>query len=62
MGIIQNLCICDLHWGIKLGLVRYNNHMVGCNFDTERTIEHCDGAERSRWNHFLSFVDRRQGD
>jgi len=31
----------DLNWGIKLGLVRYNNHMVGCNFDTERTIKHC---------------------
>ena len=26
---------------LKLGLVRYNNHMVGCNFDTERTIKHC---------------------
>ena len=24
----------DLNWGIELRLVRYNNHMVGCNFDT----------------------------
>ena len=67
--LIWNLCICghdilsesDLHWGMKLGLVRYNNHMVGCNnFDTERTIKYCHGAVRTRWNYSLSFVDRWQ--
>ena len=37
----------DLNWGIELRLVRYNNHMVGCNFDTGRTIKHCHGALRT---------------
>lgn len=50
----------DLNWGIELRLVRYNNHMVGCNFDTGRTIRHCHGALRTRWKYSFSFGDCRE--